>query len=1175
MSSLMHKPTGPTLDGQTVNLRRAATANPAFKPEFARSVRMHPVLAGVVGAAVLLLLVAFALRQKPVYSAESLIYIEPFSSKVLADGSTTNFDSTKYESSVAQQMLTAQRVDILTTALSTLPQPVWASYDGTPQTAAAVLQSQLKVARVGTSYQVSIGLKGPDAANTAAIVNAVTTAYLEAGRKDEISQADQRSQLLSEERGRIEDELAKTRAEQTRLGATLGVANPGVEGANPFDAQLDALRSQLVTARAAHDQAAAQLASISGAAGSHASGLSAAANDVINGDPGLGSMKATINQRRAQISSQMAGLTPGNPVYKQDQDELADLDKTLDSMTVQLRDRAARTLQDKLRTDLERSSDVEARINGELARQTASATSASPRLQRAAELTADVQRLTARYAIVDNALHSLQLETTGPGMAHLALAAAVPADPEPNKKRLILLAALPLALLCGLGAAVFARKRDARVYTAGDVDEVLGFAPIAILPARGEISEDVLDEYFLRLAAGVEGAYRGSNAQTFVITPVSAETDIAPLVQALDRKLVALGLGVVILQAATVFEQQEPAATAELSSFDPAFDRHFEGIASTLFARMKAEHDVILLESPALLISAQTEYVARCCDVTLLVAESARTTRGELHQAGVLLQRLNVTGVGSVLEELQLRYADSTFVKGVRALEGRTRTVTRPRPVMTDEPAPVAPVPVFVEAVDEPVAQAEEISAVPASPAWYPVHAAVTPESHEELAPELTAAVAPEVYSHPADSVEVERPAPMALFDSLEKERRLTSSTPVDEPEDAPPARSWLQRIFQREPEPVIRFLPDREDEDTEEPPAPAPMYDTSRFDLPLPVEKAPLPEPAAHQPVFVHDSVPAAQVMESPLREPAFTAPDPAAPACEAPAYAASEPVAVVPEPVAPEPIHLASAPVAPEPVFEEPVAPVQEAPAYVAEPEPVPPPSQEAPAVPSPWAYSEPVPSGPARPLSFHELSQLSQPVAAAAAPAEQHFEPAVKPVPEPITAPEAQAQIPEYEPEDQPILEQPSPAEAVAYPATAPATSPEVWTPEPLNRWDPIPPLRAGEQPWRSSGSSRVAQQQSTRGVWGNSDEPVRIPPTDRWVAAESVPPEAPPAESSDIVLTRRWGLLSRFQQGETFQDGRRTGAHAEAALRKPDSDQYAKSFGEDFDQAYDPEYDRRRR
>ena len=90
----------------------------------------------------------------------------------------------------------------------------------------------------------------------------------------------------------------------------------------------------------------------------------------------------------------MAGLTPENPLYKQDQVELSNLDRTLDTMTTQMRDRAERRLQDKLRTDLARTGDVEARLNAQLAKETGAATSASPKLQRAAELSADIARLT-------------------------------------------------------------------------------------------------------------------------------------------------------------------------------------------------------------------------------------------------------------------------------------------------------------------------------------------------------------------------------------------------------------------------------------------------------------------------------------------------------------------------------------------------------------------------------------------------------------------------------------------------------------------------------------------------------------------------------------------------------------------------------------------------------------
>ena len=88
-------------------------------------------------------------------------------------------------------------------------------------------------------------------------------------------------------------------------------------------------------------------------------------------------------------------------------------------------------------------------------------------------------------------------------------------------------------------------------------------------------------------------------------------------------------------------------------------------------AKMKTEHGLVLIGSQALLNCAQTEYVARCADATILVIECGVTTRQELYSAAELLQRLNVTGVGAVLEELQLRYAQADFREAIEALDRR------------------------------------------------------------------------------------------------------------------------------------------------------------------------------------------------------------------------------------------------------------------------------------------------------------------------------------------------------------------------------------------------------------------------------------------------------------------------------------------------------------------------
>lgn len=639
----------------------------AINLQVVRSVRIRPALAFGVAVVTLLAVIGYASLQKAQYSASSQLYEVPTGVKLLAAGTSGNLDEGQYETFLSEQMLLVTRPDVLKAALDSLPQGNWAEFGPTEPAAAGNLTTLLKVARVGTSHQVSIGLKGSDPAKVAAVVNATTTAYIDAARRATAADSDQRAQLLVEERQRIEGELHADRAEQIALGASMGVANPTVEGGNPYDAALSTLRLQLSEARASHEMAAAQLASLSGVGPAGTLGLMAAADEQIMGDAGLGSMKASISQRKAAVTAQMAGMTPTNPVYKQDQDELADLDRTLDKMTVDLRDKAALRLQDKLHADLQRTGDIESRLNSQLARQIASATSAAPRLQRAAEVEANIQRLGVQLATVDEALRNLRMELSGPAQVRLSLPATPANRPEANKRKQLLMLALPLAILFGIGAAVLARMRDKRIFIGLDVADVLGFPPLAVLPARGEVAQRVFEEYVLRLAAGIESAFRNSGARTFLLTAVSATTDIRPLASALTRKFEEIGLNAVVATASEMLRPMDGDSATLARSVEPGS----AGFVAANVAKMKAEHGLVLIEAEALLHCAQTEYVARCADATILVIECSITTRQELTAATELLHRLNVTGIAAVLEEVQLRHADVAFRNGIDALDRR------------------------------------------------------------------------------------------------------------------------------------------------------------------------------------------------------------------------------------------------------------------------------------------------------------------------------------------------------------------------------------------------------------------------------------------------------------------------------------------------------------------------
>ncbi len=652
-----------------------------------RSLRMHPRLAIGVAAVVCVVLVFLGLRQVRIYSAQSVVYVEPIIPGSYNEAGQPGFDQFRYASYVDQQMQTVVRPDILMAALKTLPPNTWRQPGESQQSAVMRLQKALVVERQLTSYQITIKLLTTDPETSANIVNAVTDAYLQGGRRDEITQASGRERLLGEERQRITEELDRDRKEEVALGTNLGVANPNTVGENPFDITLANLRLQLATARQAHDIAAAQLSSVSGDQPSSKSGLTAAADESINADQGLSSMKSSVNARRVVLESQMAGLTPSNPTYKQDQDEIADLDRRLDSLTKQERSRAEIRIQDKLRTELQRTATVEGQLNAQLAQATAQATGAGPKLQRASELATDIQRLTAQYSTVDETLRGLELQTNGPGLEHLALAAPVPAGPEPNKRQVFLLGALPVGLLFGLIAAVIARARDRRVYVGADLEQAIGFAPIAVLPAREDVPARVGDEYVLRLAAGVEGAYRTSGARSFIVTSVSATSDQGALLKSLAQQLEEMRLRVQVVRASELLTtsdetaQHRIAGSQDTNGLTPWGSPAGEGIATAKLDRMKSDFDITLIDAAPLLHSAATEYAARCADATVLVAESGVTLSTEITQAAALLVRLRVTGVAAVLEGLRLQFADDAFKAAVRAVEHRNVEAKVERPV--------------------------------------------------------------------------------------------------------------------------------------------------------------------------------------------------------------------------------------------------------------------------------------------------------------------------------------------------------------------------------------------------------------------------------------------------------------------------------------------------------------
>gem|GEM_PF-1417240 len=1044
--------------GVLIQSRREFVATPAFRPEFVRSVRMRPVLTPIVSGIVFILLVAFAFALKPVYRAESLLYLEPTSGKLLSDSTNGLSDSSKYDTFLQQQIETATRLDILVAALQTLPAGTYRGLDESVQLAALRLQRALKIQRVSTTYQVSISLKGPDAASTAIIVNAVTSAYLQATRKDERARTDGRAQILG--------------AERQRLGA-------GFETAGA-------------------DQA--------------------------------------------------------------------------------------------------RTGNVEARLNSQLARQTTLATSAGPKLQRAAEFPSEILPVSARYAAVDGALRSPHPANDGPGMVRLSLPASVPIYPEPNRRKLLLLLALPIALLCGAFAAVFARKRDRRLYHAKDVEDLLGFAPIAILPSSLDVSDSVLDGYILRMAGGIENAYRVRAARVFLFTSVSPSIRTSQLVVSVSAKLQQLGLGVLIVEptdilatpARTIPQVQVAKATIA------ADDAVHKGFAKCNLERMKSQHDLVFINGHPLLSSAETEYAARCADATILIAQCAVSLRTELFQAATLLQRLNVSGVGTVLDQLRLCYAEPGFARMVRAMETQPREAAgRPVAYPAPRPTPAADVDASPSAFSPNIGSQPQMASITAAPA---------PATEMASAPDMVSADASLVTrkTDVVQAVVISEPLPNPVSPASDLSSTPTVSTPTASTphseevksnvvptsegrsrlvisarnpvrvsaahiEDATPVKidrhpdvttapqetaqetaqktdqerrpGWLNRVFRRQSSAIISSPPDGDNAvETAATPGTAIQPHT-----PIPpavaASQVAVRQQQPPKPVVAQVEAPVvttgAQLLDHivpPLLE---TVPVVFAPVFAVPANASTHVfAAVVPVPNlnAKSSRIEAHLPSAPRPMSFAELAGIHPETAAVASHsiEPVKPTVPEA-AVRTPSVIEAPAPvPSPAKQVSLQQQPERSTAVAETLVLATAAKSAAAQDTLPPLTS-ATQTSIP-------PVLA-PS-CEIVAPPSSAAADTHSVGEPvTPVSdipsRWDPILPLRSAA-PWHtrpSSGNVPIARVEEALSP-PNKSEPQAAPPKQgRWTQQQAPVSSEVQAENGLPLLTRRWALLSSFGASST--------------------------------------------
>lgn len=634
-------------------------------------------------------------RDKTVYAARSVVYVSPKFPKIVA--TNDNEAELPYESYFADQIQTVTRHDIVEDAIAKLPFSVRHLTGPVLRYEVQVLQQNLVVRRIGITYEMSIELTGPSPNGLADIVNAVTDTYIEKAKNEEFFGLDSRLATLHQEEDRLQKQMDDGLGEQAQLMKDLGVAKiSSSEGAtNPYDSTLQTVRGQLAAARMEREAAEARYAAVSKGDGSEESTpIDATAEEAITTDPGLSLTRSNLNTRRAALTQEMNGLSPDHPVYQKDKEELDSIDFQMND----LRRTAAQHLQEKLRQDVTRTRMVELQLIREMGEQTNAATTAAPKYLRAAELGPEVDSLQKAYDAIEDRIRELSLESSSPGSIHLSTKALTPLGPERSKSRIFSFLVLLMSLTCAILVVIGIDLLDGRIYTPQDVEKVVGFHPLGILLNDDDFRQEISDEYYFRLAAGVDHAFRNSGVRTFLFTSPAHGSGTTTVVKKLTEELRGLNLRTRTINA-TGSDEPEVSRSDVLSRVDYLLEsrnRTDEAQSSSLAplvaicegdgdpkrqektasrAVVQILHhaaelcDVVLIDANPLPISANTEYLARLADATVLVVKSGMTTKQELDRTARLLERLQADGVAVILNKMSQNRADGALKRELNRYE--------------------------------------------------------------------------------------------------------------------------------------------------------------------------------------------------------------------------------------------------------------------------------------------------------------------------------------------------------------------------------------------------------------------------------------------------------------------------------------------------------------------------
>jgi len=627
------------------------------------------------------------------YSVTAVVHVAPRVATILQDSKEQEIPSyQQYQQFLTQQASTVGRYDIVFAALKKMGDKrfVWQQEGETDRRAAERLQAALVIKPIKDTYLFSVTLESDKKEHLDEIVNTVIAMYFEEARKDLMLYASkERLAFLYDQRKKVQDIIFEKKKRLTDIAQEISVTTFVDNSPNPYDDLLADSQKAYSVAQRERMAAEAGLQLFENPKDAKASSaLESLVSEQVYKDQGLYSLKANMYVRRSKLVEQISGLDPKHPWHEQIKKQLAVIEAEVVEATTQLSNDVRHMLLEERRSRVTLTRQVEQGLLTQITEQKKRASWFSNNYNEALTLTQDIKRFYRQLESVENRINFIELESNAPGYIRMESDARPPEQPIRGGKKKLLVTFAVLGGVLGLILPIVIDLFDRRIKTAGQVEKLLGYKPLAGLLESGQegVEAHVIADQKRRLALALnrERLRSGKPSCMVLLTAVTHGSKTTSLAFDLARDFGNMDVSAVVVEVNTLkADVRYVSESVTAGVFDLIVDADItvqqvvspadadyparialgvpdEGLLfgylrlQTALEKLSQHYSMVILDAAPILLSADVEFFASISDITLLLIAAQETQPGEIKRAVQVLERVDPKVISFVVTRLKI-----------------------------------------------------------------------------------------------------------------------------------------------------------------------------------------------------------------------------------------------------------------------------------------------------------------------------------------------------------------------------------------------------------------------------------------------------------------------------------------------------------------------------------------